>query len=152
MKKKLMKYRFILVLVVIAALTAALFVLNDYRLDIDESEVVCVSFYNGSSISKKVITNAEDIRTIVNTIDSLHSWGKYDVDDLPDGGIVYYLDFELGNATRLIIYNQTDHDGHGFFNDGDIRIKVSGLNLEELWNSLDYEAIEAKPALELFSD
>lgn len=148
------KYFFIFVLAAVVISAAALFVLNGYRLGIDESEIVCVSFYDGSELKKKIITNAGDIRTIVNTVDSLHSRGKFDADDsynLPAGGIGFHLVFDLGNTTRLISYNQTDHNGHGFLYDGDIRIKVSGLNLEELWYSLDYEKIEAKPALELFS-
>ena len=151
MKKK---YLFILVLAVIVISAAALSVLNGYRLGIDESEIVCVSFYefyDEGELNKKVITNTGDIRTIVNAMNSLHSRGKFDVNDVPAGGIGFHLVFDLGNAARLISCNQTDHNGHGFLCDGDIRIKVSGLNLEALWNSLDYEKIEAKPA-ELFSD
>ena len=146
MKKK---YRFFPGLVVIVVSAMALFILNDYRPNINESEVACVSFYNVSCISKKVVTNTEDIRTIINTIDSLHSWGKYDVDNVPAGGIPFHLVFDLGNTTRLISYNQTGPGGRGFLCDGDIQIKVSGLNLKELWDSLDYEEIEARP-VEIF--
>lgn len=142
----------LIVLALIVILGMVLFVLNDYKLNINETEVVCVSFYNESRIMKKVVTDIEDIRNIIKAINSLHSWGKYDFDDLPTGGMVYYLAFECGNATRLIIYNQTDHDGHGFLRDDNVLIKVSGLNLKDVWNSLEYEEIEAKPSLELFSD
>lgn len=143
------KYRWILILAVIVIFAIVLYVLNDYRLDIDESEVVSVSFYNESCISKKIVTNAEDIRLILKTMNSLHSWGKFDMDDLPDGGTVYDFVFDFGNTTRYIAINVVSHDGDGFLFDGDTQIKVSGLNLEALWDSLDYEEIEAKPGLEL---
>ena len=146
MKKK---HRFFLGIVVIVVSAVTVLVLSDYRSHINESEVACVSFYNVSCISKKVVTNTEDIRTIINTIDSLHSWGKYDVDDVPAGGIPFHLVFDFGNTARLISYNQTGPGGRGFLRDGEIRIKASGLNLKELWDSLDYEEIEAKP-VEIF--
>ena len=65
------------------------------------------------------------------------------------GGIAFHLVFDFGNTTRLISYNQTGPGGRGFLYDGDIQIKVSGLNLKELWDSLDYEEIEARP-VEIF--
>ena len=146
MKKK---HRFFLGLAVIVVSAMVPLVLNDYRPDINESEVVCVSFYNVSCIRKKIVTNTGDIRTIINTMDSLHSWGKYDVDSVPAGGIPFHLVFDLGTTTRLVSYNQTGPGGRGFLCDGDIQIKASGLNLKELWDSLDYEEIEAKP-VEIF--
>ncbi len=147
-----MKRHFIFAIVVILILIVVLFVLNDYKLDIAESKVVNISFYDESRISKKVITNSGDISVIVEAVNSLHNWGKCDIDDVPDGGIGYYLVFFLENDTKIIRYNQTDHDGHGFLRDGNVKIKVSGLNLEDVWNSLDYEEIEARPALELSLD
>ncbi len=152
MKKKRSIRMIVLLLVVILGI--ALFVFTDYTIDIDETEVVRVSLYCycESCMKKKIVTDAEDIRAIIKEINSLRSWGKHDPKDLPSGGLGYYLVFECGNATKLIIYNQTDHDGHGFLTDDNGLIKVSGLNLTELWDSLDYEEIEAKSALELFSD
>ena len=148
-KRMKKKHRFFLGLVVILVSTVVLLVLIDYKPNIDETEVAYVSFSNVSCISKKIVTNTEDIRTIINTIDSLHNWGKYDADDVPAGGIPFHLVFDFGNTTRLISYNQTGPGGRGVLCDGDIQIKALGLNLKELWDSLDYEGIEAKP-VEIF--
>ena len=153
-KAKMKVKHWIIALLLAVILGIALFAFTDDTLDIDETEVSRVSLYCycESCMKKKIVTETEDIRAVIKEINSCHSWGKHDSNDFPSGGLVYYLVLECGDAAKVVVYNQTGRDGRGFLTDDDGLIKVSGLNLTELWDSLDYEEIEASSAAELFSD
>ncbi|MBQ9980564.1 MAG: hypothetical protein IJP23_05855 [Oscillospiraceae bacterium] len=140
-------------LIALAALiTAALIVffavrtpLGDYELPFEAADVDYIIIFRPWHESKRYVSDEEDIKQVVSSINRAKTGGSY---ASPDGSSAYTLEFYLdGGEVWCMHYFQETPFSIGSCNDSAGRmVKLSKLNLEKLLNDLACrKTIDAPP-------
>ncbi len=107
-----------------------------YTLPFTETEVESVSFCYDNQASQKVITAPSDVSLVCSSLNALSLKGKYK--RIPTGGQTIFLVFYLKDGTNWACTYYQQNAGTGFFADGNVRHKVSNLDLVQLWHQMSY--------------
>lgn len=140
-------------LILLFLLAAVRFVCDSFFLPYEvpflKDDIASVSFYYDNLAQKKSVTAISDLSLLFDSLNKVAPRGNYY--GVPAGGQTFYLVFHLADGIDwTCAYYQSASD-FGYYSDGTVKIKVSGLDLKTLWGQLPYQEHAASIEQELTS-